>query len=132
MPQFTLNGQQIDAVDEAAARRALHDLGMQESPAPRMDYAPLIDTLRIYAGWLLACLGTVFALGTHGITHKSTWIPAILMEWVRSPLILQVTFLTFMFLLLSSIHRLLGRGLWKGISLIVTGFVLIVLFRINT
>lgn len=96
------------------------------------EYHPLIDTLRLYAGWLLACLFAVYALGIFQKLRALPWDIGILDEWVDSPLILHVTFTTFVFLLLSTVHRMLGRGLWKGIALTGVGFLLIVVFRANT
>ena len=40
--------------------------------------------------------------------------------------------ITFLFLLLSSIHRAIGRGLWKGIGLTLLGFIGIAFFMANT
>ena len=96
------------------------------------DYHPLLDTLRLYAGWLLACLLTIFALGSYQQLRHLPLHLSILDEWMDSPLILQVTFITFLFLLLSSVHRAIGRGVWKGLALTALGFFLLVIFRVNT
>ena len=96
------------------------------------DYHPLLDTLRLYAGWLLACLFVVYALGSYQETRSLPYTFSILNEWVESPLILQVTFVTFVFLILSSVYRLLGKGVWKSVLLTIIGFALIVIFRANS
>ena len=96
------------------------------------DYHPLLDTLRLYAGWLLACLSMIFALGSYQELRRLPLSIPIVNDWVESPMILQVAFMTFLFLLLSSIHRAAGRGLWKGVTLTIIGFFLLVLFRANS
>ena len=95
------------------------------------EYHPLLDTLRLYAGWLLACLSAVFAVGSYQQLRSFPYRLSILDEWVQSPLIRQATFLTFLFLLLSSMHRLVGGGVWKGAGLGAMGFALLVVFRVN-
>ncbi len=136
----------LDAVDASAARKALVDLGISpmeitatdaSSPAPVLalpapGYHPLIDTLRLYAGWLLAILFLIYAAGSYQLLKKLPVHSELLHEWITSSLILHVTAVTFLFLMLSSLHRAMGRGLWKGLILMLLGFGLLVLFRLNT
>ncbi len=96
------------------------------------DYHPLFVTLRLYAGWLLACLAVIYALGAYQQLRSLPVHFSILDEWTTSPMILNVTFTTFLFLLLSKIHELLGRGVWKGIGLAIVGFVGIAFFMANS
>ena len=95
------------------------------------DYHPLIDTLRLYAGWLLACLFVIYAVGGYQQLRQFPFRLSILDEWTASPMILSVTLVTFLFLLLSSVHRVMGRGFWKGLALAVMGFGVMVGFRIG-
>ena len=95
------------------------------------EYYPIVDTLRLYAGWLLAFLAVIFAAGSYQHLRILPFEASIIDEWSESGLLLQVTFLTFLFLLFSEIHRALGRGLWKGLFLTMIGFVLFVAFRVN-
>lgn len=86
-------------------------------------YAPLMDTLRLYAGWLLAWYAVLFLLaGQHALGRLPLqW------EWVHSlaasPLVLRFAFGTFLFLLLSTLHRTLrgrtGSGVVFGIVWVV-------------
>jgi hypothetical protein len=99
---------------------------------PEKDYYPLSDTLRIYAGWLTAILFLVYALGSYQQLRNLPFRLDVLDEWVESPLLLRVTFVCFIYLALSSLHRALGRGIWKGILLAAIGFVLLVAFMANT
>ena len=95
------------------------------------EYHPLIDTLRLYAGWLLACLFVIYAVGGYQQLRQFPFRLSILDEWTASPMILSVTLVTFLFLLLSSVHRVMGRGFWKGLALAVMGFGVMVGFRIG-
>lgn len=103
-----------------------------ESVVESVSYAPLLETLRLYAGWLLACLLLILSLGSYQMLRHLPWQIALLDEWVRSPLILRVTVIAFLFLLLSNVHRATGRGLWKGIGLTILGFIGIAFFMANT
>ena len=160
MPQFTYIGRNddgetvsglLEALDASAARSSLRDLnisveelrdsGIPDLPsstnaAPQMtipsSYAPLLDTLQLYAGWLLACLFVILSVGSYQFLRHLPWHADILDEWVHSQLIMRVTFITFSFLLLSSLHRAMGRGLWKGIALAILGFIAIAFFMANT
>ncbi len=92
-------------------------------------YAPLMDTLRIFAGWLLGWYGVIYALGFLSSTGRLPTLPFV-DELFTSSLVLYFTFGTFLFLALSNIHRWLGKGLLLGCVLalvyvgLVAGFVM--------
>lgn len=94
--------------------------GAQNGIAPKMPvndgYAPLHETLRIFAGWLLAWYGLIYALG---FLEESGKLPAIpfIHELFLSPLVLQFTFGTFLLLALSNVHRWIGKGILAGFFL---------------
>ena len=96
------------------------------------DYYPLTDTIRLYCGWLLAFLGIIYVVGGYQALRSLPVESPLIQEWAESPLILHAAFLAFLYLLLSSVHRMLGRGLWKGLLLLLIGFFLFVLFKANT
>lgn len=81
-------------------------------------YAPLHETLRIFAGWLLAWYGLVYALGFLEFSGKLPTLPFV-HELFVSPLVLQFTFGTFLLLALSNVHRWLGGGNLKGLLLAI-------------
>ncbi len=83
-----------------------------------LEYAPLHETLRIFAGWLLAWYGFIYALGFLEYSESIPPVPFI-HELFRSPLVLQFTFGTFLFLALSNIHRWIGKGLLAGFFLAI-------------
>lgn len=92
-----------------------------KKPSSESDtYAPLHETLRIFAGWLLAWYGLIYALG---FLEHGGGLPPIpfVHELFISPLVLQFTFGTFLLLALSNIHRWIGRGM-------LTGFVLAIVY----
>lgn len=92
------------------------------------EYHPLLDTLRLYAGWLLACLSAVFAVGSYQALRTLPVSNPLLAEWVESELIRNVTALCFLCLLLSSVHRRLRGGLWTGVALTLVGFAALAYF----
>ncbi len=144
MPQFTyiaqtLDGKpengSIDSLDAETARETLRKRGLlveEVMPASIEEplYAPLSDTLRLYAGWLLAWYALVYALGSYIMLKHLPFNVPFLDGLFLSPLVLDFAFGTFCFLTLSSVHRLLGRGTGIGIVLalvwlgLMTGFVL--------
>ena len=91
-------------------------------------YAPLSDTLRLYAGWLLAWYALVYLLGSAQYFGNLPFEVPFLDGLFYSALVLRFAFGTFLFLLLSSVHRLLGRGLWKGLLLTAVWIVLMLWF----
>ena len=95
------------------------------------EYVPLSDTFRLYAGWLLAWYSIVYLLGSYQFTKHLPFQIPFLEGLFLSPLVLNFAFGTFLFLLLSSIHRLLGRGLWKGLLLTAVWVIVMTLFAVN-
>lgn len=87
--------------------------------APLRPYVSLLETARLYAGWLLAWYAAIFLLaGQHALGRLSLqweWIDAL----ARSPLVLRFAFATFAFLLLSSLHRTLHGNTILGLLLSV-------------
>lgn len=106
--------------------------GANNGSAPKLPdgptYAPLHETLRIFAGWLLAWYGLIYALGFLESTKRLPQLPFI-HELFLSPLVLQFTFGTFLLLALSNVHRWIGKGILAGFFLVLvyaaalTGFV---------
>ena len=87
--------------------------GANNGAAPKFpeeeSYVPMHQTLRIFAGWLLAWYGLIYALGFLEQTGKIAPVPFI-HELFASHLVLQFTFGTFLLLALSNVHHWLGRG----------------------
>lgn len=94
-------------------------------------YVPLVETLRLFAGWLLAWYGIVYLLGDLAMQQKMPIYVPYLEALYTSDLVLRFTVGTFLFLLLTSVHRALHGGMGKGIGLTIVGVVTFVLFHLN-
>jgi len=90
-------------------------------------YFPLIDTLRLYAGWLLAW----YAIGNFQNFRSLPFEIPYLEGLFLSPLVLQFTLGAFLFLLCTGLWKLLGKNLWGGLLLTMLGVAGFVLFRMN-
>ncbi len=90
----------------------------QPSPAmKRAGYHPLISTLRLYAGWLLAWYGLFVALGYYAHVRELPWVLPFVEAFFISPLIFSIIVAIFLFLILGSIHRAIhGRWISRIIS----------------
>lgn len=102
---------------------------MQEAEA--VSYVPLVETLRLFAGWLLAWYGLVYLLGglqmKRSISQDIPFISALF----SSGLVLRFSFATFVFLLLTSVHAWTGKGIAKGIALTLVGIALVIAFHLT-
>lgn len=94
-------------------------------------YLPLVDTLRLFAGWLLAWYGLVYLLGAFQYNQKLPADVPFLQALFVSPLVLRCTLAVFLFLLFTDLHRWLGRGIGKGILLTIVAVGLFVGFHLN-
>lgn len=110
---------------------AVTDTQSVEEPSIERAYAPLIDTFRLYAGWLLAWYAIVYLLGAYQFEQKLPFAIPFIEGLFLSPLVLKFAFGTFLFLLLSSLHRALGRGIWKGILLTIVWLLGVAWFVVN-
>lgn len=95
-----------------------------------VSYLPLIETLRLFAGWLIAWYGLVFLLGGLQIKHSISENIPFISALFSSDLVLRFSFATFIFLLLTSLHAWMGKGIAKGIVLTLAGILLIIGFHI--
>lgn len=98
--------------------------------AEDMEYLPLVDTLRLFAGWLLAWYGIVYLLGWYQISGKISSDIPFLQALFASSLVLRFAFGTFLFLLLTSVHAWAGKGAGKAIGLGVLGIVIFFVFHL--
>lgn len=94
-------------------------------------YFPLIDTLRLYAGWLLVWYALVYALGSFQHLRSLPFAIPYLEGLFLSPLVLQFTLGAFLFLLCTGLWKLLGKNIWSGLLLMMLGVAGFVLYRMN-
>lgn len=124
-----------NAMPEAAPVSSDSAATSSEIPSPHPEssasYFPLLDTLRLYAGWLLAWYCLVYALGHYQYTRPLPFRIPFVEGLFLSPLVLSFTFAAYLFLLLSGIWKAAGRGILKGLLLTGIGIAGFVLYRMN-
>ena len=91
----------------------------------------LSDTLRLYAGWWLAWYLLMYAIGTYQRLHPLPVRIEFFEKIAGSGLLLNLALATFLFLLLSSVHRRLQGEILSGVALTVIGMGLFLLFVAN-
>ena len=94
-------------------------------------YFPLIDTLRLYAGWLLSWYFLIFAFGSYDFTRDLPVKIPLVSGLFQSPIIISFALGAFLFLLLTEIHKKMGKGIGKGLVLAIVGVGVFVLYRMN-
>jgi hypothetical protein len=106
-----------------------------ESPIPNPQslptYFPLLDTLRLYAGWLLAWYCLVYALGSYQHFRPLPFTVPYVEGLFLSPLVLSFTLAAYLFLLLTGIWKAIGKGLLSGCALTIIGIAVFALYRMN-
>jgi hypothetical protein len=90
-----------------------------------------VDTLRLYAGWLLAWYAVVYALGYYQSTRHLSFEVPYLMGIYMSPLVLSFTLASFLFLLFTSLRKHVGGGAVTSIVFTLLGLAAFVLYRMN-
>lgn len=94
-------------------------------------YVPLGDTLRLFAGWLLAWYGVVYLVGDYQRSGKLPFELPFVESMFTSPLILRFAFGTFLFLFFSTLHRWMGGGILKGCTLFLLWVITVAFFHVN-
>ena len=94
-------------------------------------YAPFGDTLRLYAGWLLAWYALTFSIASYTLNRALPFHLPWLEDMATSPFVISLAFGVFLFLLLSSLHRTLHGRLGLGLLLTLPGVFLWFLFWLN-
>ena len=106
-------------------------MAAQTLPEDAAEYIPLVDTLRLFAGWLLAWYAVVYLLGSFQLNGKIPYDIPFLQGLFESPVVLRFAFATFLFLMLTNIHTWLGKGAGKGAALGIAGIIVWGLFHLN-
>lgn len=102
-------------------------------PASTTDqaYFPLLETLRLYAGWLLAWYCLVYAVGSYQFIKEMPFRIPYAESLFLSPLVLSFTFAAYLFLIFSGIYKMLGKKRSVGFVLIIIAAAIFVLYRMN-
>ena len=94
-------------------------------------YFPLLETLRLYAGWLLAWYCLVYALGSYQFMRNLPFHVPYAESLFLSPLVLSFTFAAYLFLMLSGFYVTGGRKKLQGIILLIAGIAVFLVYRMN-
>lgn len=94
-------------------------------------YLPLFETMRLYAGWLLAWYALIYIIGAYQFTKNLPFRIPYAESLFLSPLVLSFTLAAFLFLILSNVYKLLGRNNVVGFLLLVIGIATLLLYRMN-
>jgi len=93
-------------------------------PAAKSQYHPLLSTLRLYAGWLLAWYGLFVALGYYARTRALPWEIPFVSAFSGSSLVFIFVAAIFLFLLFSTLHKALRSSVLVGIFLSIVWILL--------
>ena len=94
-------------------------------------FLPLLETMRLYAGWLLAWYFFVFAIGGYQLTHSLPFDLPFIDELVTSSVAITVSFGCLLLLLLSSIRKMLPKNLLLSIVFFLLWIGAVVFFGLN-
>lgn len=95
------------------------------------EYYPFSETIRLYAGWLIAWYGLVYILGYFQKTREVDPAIPFVFGLLYSPLVLTCTLAAFLYLLLHSIQRKLYYGYLSGFFLLLLGILIFIFYRIH-
>jgi uncharacterized membrane protein len=97
----------------------------------KKQFLPLLDTLRLYAGWLLAWYSLVVVLGYFANVRALPFDIPFVGGLFLSSLVISFLLATFFFLLCTSIIRSLHAGLILSIVMMVVGGGMFYITRVN-
>lgn len=89
--------------------------------APSAKYVPLLDTVRLYAGWLLAWYVVFVAAGYYAFQRELPVDIPFVEGFFFSPLIFRFVTAMFLFLSLSSLHKLIHGKMLSALLLFIAG-----------
>jgi len=95
-------------------------------------YFSLVDTLRLYAGWLLTGYFVAYILGGYQYTKPLPFHIPYVLAFLTSPLILSFSLAAYLFLLFTGIKRGMKGGMLNTMLLTVVAVCIFVVYRINT
>lgn len=108
--------------------------GSQAPSAAKRDaapYLPLFETMRLYAGWLLAWYALIYCIGAYQFFKDLPFRIPYAESLFLSPLVLSFTFAAYLFLLLSTLYKAFGKKKIVAFILFVIGVAIFLLYRMN-
>jgi hypothetical protein len=126
----------IEAADAATAKNALQEqyadvLDIVKLDLPLGDeniytYLPLVTTLRMYCGWILVFLLPLYGIGVPLLLRKpGTYFFS---AWIASEVFKDIACTAFLFLLGTSLHRLVRGEIIMGLFLTICGLAVLLCF----
>lgn len=94
-------------------------------------YIPLIQTLRLFAGWLMAWYGIIYLAGSYRADGRLPYDIPLIQSLAASDLVLRFAFAVFLFLLMTDLHKWTGSKAILGVFFTIIGIALMWLFHIN-
>jgi len=99
---------------------------------PKRIYFPIVDTFRLYAGWLLAGYFVAYILGIYQLTKPLPFEIPYVFAFLYSPLIFSFALAAFLFLLATNIQKRVHGGMLSGFVITLVAVGAFVVYRINT
>jgi len=124
----TLDEDKPQAVSNEAAPKSSPVLTTSEGRV----YFPLVETLRLYAGWLLAGYFVAYALGSYQTLKPIPFQIPYVLAFLYSELILSFTLVAFLFLLFTELQKALPKGKLTTLILTIIAVGAFLLYRANT
>jgi hypothetical protein len=125
-------------MNELRSTQYSSSITLEDSPSSteiqsQKSYYPFVDTLRLYAGWLLAWYSITYVFGAYQYTKdipiRIPYAEALLPPF--SDIVFSFTIASFLFLLLSSLQKSFGGGTVQSFVFTILGIVLFSLYRVN-
>ncbi len=95
------------------------------------EFAPLVATLQLYSGWLLAWYALFVGIGHYATVRQFPLEIPLAQGFYLSPLIFSFVIAIFLFLLMSALHRWMRAGAIGGILLGILGVAAFLIVEIN-
>ena len=94
-------------------------------------YVPIVETLRLYAGWLLTGYFIAFSLGYYQLLKDLPFDIPYVLAFFYSPLILSFTLAAFLFLLATELQKFVKQSVIGKSALFLLMIGVFVVYRMN-
>lgn len=104
-----------------------------EAPVIELEtvYIPLLQTIRLFAGWLMAWYGIIYLAGTYRGDGRLPYDIPLIQSLASSDLVLRFSFAVFLFLLLSDVYAWTGKKAVFGVLITIVGIAMMWMFHVN-
>lgn len=94
-------------------------------------YIPLLQTMRLFAGWLMAWYGLIYFAGTYRGDGRLPYDIPLIQSLASSDLVLRFSFAVFLFLLLSDVYTWTAKKAVIGVFVTIVGITAMWMFHVN-